>query len=220
MKADPEIVPFFSQWESPELTSAVLKEGADVALAKDPNWPSSGARSLEEYVAWANNVCGMACLKMVLAAQTGRIVPTIELARRCTEYGGYTISETGDIKGLIYAPFVEFIHREFGLKAEVVTRIKAQDVPGILDTSAFFMASVHPSIRWADQEPPARGGHLVLVLAASHKEITFHNPSGHIPATQAHATLPTEVFDKYFAGRGIAIQALSAAKCAEPALRA
>jgi hypothetical protein len=106
----------------------------------------------------------MACLKMVLAARTGSIVPTLELARRCTEYGGYTISETGEIKGLIYAPFVEFVRHEFGMNAEVVTRVTAGDLSRILETSAFFIASVHPSIRWPDREPPAKGGHLVLIL--------------------------------------------------------
>ena len=140
---------------------------------------------------------------MVLAAQTGHIVPTLELARRCTEYGGYTVTETGDIKGLIYAPFVKFIHHEFGMRAEVLTGIETQDLPGLLGASAFFMASVHPSIRWADQEPPARGGHLVLVLAASEGGITFHNPSGHTPETRAYAMLPIAVFDRFFAGRGV-----------------
>jgi hypothetical protein len=202
---NPKAVPFFSQWETPELTNAVLTEGAGVALAKDPKWQSSGARSLEEYVTWASNVCGMACLKMVLAARTGRIVPTLELARRCTEYGGYTVSETGEIKGLIYAPFVEFVRHEFGMGADVVTRVTAGDLSRILEASAFFMASVHPSIRWPDREPPAKGGHLVLILEASRDWITFHNPSGHIPDTQAHVTLPVAVFDAFFAGRGVAI---------------
>lgn len=205
MSAGAKPVPYFSQWESAELTGAVLTEGAHVALSRDPLWQSSGARSLDEYAAWANNVCGMACLKMVLAARIGRVVPTLELARRCTEYGGYTVSETGEIKGLIYAPFVEFVRHEFGLSAEVITNITADDLPGIFSKAEFFLASVHPSIRWPDQEPPSKGGHLVLVWAATPDEIRFHNPSGHTPDTQVGPTLAPETFGRFFAGRGIAI---------------
>ncbi len=42
------------------------------ALPRDPSWQASGAHSIEEYVAWASHVCGMACLKMILAHRTGR----------------------------------------------------------------------------------------------------------------------------------------------------
>jgi hypothetical protein len=211
MRAAPEAVPFFSQWETPELTEAVVAEGASIALARDPSWETSGAHSLEEYITWADNVCGMACLKMMLAAYTGRIVPTLDLARRCTEYGGYTVNEAGEIKGLIYAPFVEFVRHDFGMRAQVVTGIASEDLAGILEQADFFMASVHPAIRRPEREPPARGGHLVLVSAAREGEITFHNPSGHTPETRSNAKLSAESFGRFFAGRGIAIYGMDAA---------
>ena len=100
----PKQVPYFSQWESRELTTDVLERGAAVALMADPRWASSGARSASEYAQWANSLCGMACLKMILAARTGRSMPTLDLARKCTEYGGYTLAETGEIKGLATHP--------------------------------------------------------------------------------------------------------------------
>ena len=78
----PEAVPFFSQWETPDMTLAVLADGAEAALRRDPLWRGSGAETLDEYAVWAANICGMACLKMILATR-GEIVPTIELARRC-----------------------------------------------------------------------------------------------------------------------------------------
>jgi hypothetical protein len=81
---------YFSQWESRELTNDVLACGAEIALAEDPNWAASGARDVGEYARWAGNLCGMACLKMILAARTGRHVPMLEFARKCTEYGGYS----------------------------------------------------------------------------------------------------------------------------------
>src|SRR6266403_3254731 len=67
--------PFFSQWESRDITSDVLARGAALALAEDLNWASSGAATIDEYVQWAGNLCAMACLKMILAARTGCIFP-------------------------------------------------------------------------------------------------------------------------------------------------
>jgi hypothetical protein len=200
-------VPFFSQWESREITSDVLARGAVAALAEDPNWASSGATTIDEYVHWASNLCGMACLKMILAARTGHAFPMLELARLCTTYGGYTVSDTGQIKGLIYAPFIEFIRQEFSIDAEIVTGISAGDIAGSLQGGEFFIASVHHSIRWPDRKPPTRGGHLVLVLEATPDSILFHNPSGHDVRSQEYASVPVPSFDKFFAGRGITIKA-------------
>src|SRR5258708_8219778 len=78
--------PFFSQWESRDITSDVLARGAALALAEDPNWASSGAATIDEYVQWAGDLCGMDCLKMILSARTRCIFPTLELARTCTPY--------------------------------------------------------------------------------------------------------------------------------------
>ncbi len=172
-------VPYFSQWETPDMTLAVVAEGAQAALLKDPLWASSGARTIEDYARWAGNLCGMACLKMVLAARTGRTVPIMDLAMGCKDYGGYVEEADGRIKGLIYAPFVPFVKDRFGLNAKVVTGISTGDIGDILAQSEFFIASVHHSIRWSDTEPSSKGGHLVLVTAVDAGFVRFHNPSGH-----------------------------------------
>lgn len=198
-------VPYFSQWETPEMTLPVVAKGA-VALLDDPLWRQSGAQTVEEYAHWAVNLCGMACLKMILATR-GENYPTLELARACTQRGGYVVSEDGaSIKGLIYAPFVEMVSSRFGLKAEIMTGVEATAIPELLSRWQFFMASVHHSIRWPDQSPPSKGGHLVLITSsASPQAVRFHNPSGHDRASQADAVLPLDVFDRFFAGRGIAV---------------
>ena len=198
-------VPYFSQWETRDMTLAVVAEGAQSALLKDPLWASSGASSIEDYARWAGNLCGMACLKMVLAARAGKTILIMDLAMGCREYGGYVEEADGRIKGLIYAPFVPFVRDRFGLDARVVTGIAVADIADILTHSEFFIASVHHSIRWPETEPPAKGGHLVLVTAVDGNSIRFHNPSGHVDATRENAEMSLEVFEKFFAGRGIAI---------------
>ena len=124
-------VPYFSQWETPGMTLPVLAEGSQ-ALLGDPLWRHSGAATIEEYARWAVNVCGMACLKMILAAR-GEIHPTLELARACTAYGGYVVNEIdASIKGLIYAPFVRFAADRFGLSAETMTGVETSAIPELL----------------------------------------------------------------------------------------
>lgn len=198
-------VPYFSQWETPDMTLAVVAEGAHAALLKDPLWASSGARSVEDYARWAGNLCGMACLKMILAARTGRAIPIMDLAMGCREHGGYVEEPDGRIKGLIYAPFIPFVRDRYGLNARVITGISTADIGDILGEAAFFIASVHHSIRWPETEPPSKGGHLVLVTTLEGDRIRFHNPSGHVTATRENVEMPLETFDRFFAGRGIAI---------------
>nr|WP_242612009.1 hypothetical protein [Achromobacter xylosoxidans] len=200
--AERRAVPYFCQWESAHLAGAIIRK--ELRLEDDPSWRASGARDVAEYARWASHVCGMACLKMVLAATTGQVHPTLELARRGMPYGAYTEDGEGRIKGLIYAPFVRFVAEEFGLEAEVCVDLRGEALPAMMSRAAYFMASVHPWIRWPDREPPARGGHLVLVTRATPEHVTFHNPSGE-PGAQADACVPLEVFDRFFAGRGIAI---------------
>lgn len=197
-------VPFFSQFETPALTERVVAGAFD--LAEDPAWAQSGAGDRAEYARWSQHACGMACLKMVLAATRREVRPTLQLLRASLPYGCYV--EDGEaIRGLIYAPFVRFVAEAFALEAEVVTGIAATDLPALLARAPFFIASVHPWIRWPEREPPRRGGHLVLVHAADGRSITFNNPSGHVPATQGDVVLEPAVFQRYFAGRGVLVWA-------------
>lgn len=196
------VVPYFCQWESAHLAGEIIQ--GRLALADDPAWRGSGARDVDEYARWASHVCGMACLKMVLAARDGqRYYPTLELARRSLPYGAYTV-EGEQIKGMIYAPFVRYVGEVFGLDARVHVDLRADELPGLLSQAEYFLASVHPWIRWPQRQPPKKGGHLVLVTRTTPDSVIFHNPSGE-PGTQADVELPLDVFDEFFAGRGVAI---------------
>ena len=201
--SDKLLTPYFGQWESLELIGQFVRQ--EIKTNEDPNWADSGAETVAEYARWARHICGMACLKMVLAAVNKEVHPTMHLMRLAKQYGGY-IEKGDEIKGLIYAPFVTMIKEQFDLQAKVITHIEAQDIVTQLVTYDYFLASVHPMIRHPQNAPPKKGGHLVLVTQADYDQgITFHNPSGDQQENQQNANVSIEIFSRFFAGRGIGV---------------
>jgi hypothetical protein len=81
---------------------------------------ASGAESPEEYEFWSWRSCGIACLRMILEYHGQTDLPSVGLARECEEIGGYVRNSDG-VRGLIYAPFVEWIRRRFSLTTSYVS---------------------------------------------------------------------------------------------------
>lgn len=202
LAATPAPPPYRAQWESPGLVAEFLA-GRDAAT--DPLWQASGAADAAEYALWSEHLCGCACLQMALGA-LGRDVPPIHAIRRAVQrLGGYVVQPDGAIRGLIYAGAVAWLAGQ-GIPARIVLDLPAEGIASLIEGGGLFIASVHPAIRWPDREPPARGGHLVLVFGkAATGELRFHNPSGDTPASRADARLPPAAFARFFAGRGILI---------------
>lgn len=195
-------VPYYSQWESRHLVADIISNV--MSPQDDPLWARSGAHSIEEYALWAGHICGMACLKMALEAKSGIAHPTFDLLNQALRYGGY-VQQDGDIRGMIYAPVTEMLSKEFSIRSQVVTDFDVDDIERSLMGGQLFIASVHPTIRWAECEPPKKGGHLVLVTAASNHYLQFHNPSGDCVKTQENVVMSSDDFGRYFARRGILI---------------
>jgi len=168
--------------------------------ATDPLWPRSGAETAAEYAFWAHHLCGMACLKMAMAA-FGEAHSIHALRREVQALGGYVEQPDGDIRGLIYAGAVAWLTAR-----GVVARVVLDEALPALAPGALYIASVHPRIRTPEQEPPLRGGHLVLVFGTDAAgRLRFHNPSGHDEASRVDARLRPEEFARYHADRGILI---------------
>jgi hypothetical protein len=194
-------VPWITQYASPSLIAAIAYEGHP--RVEDPRWRESGAPDRETYAAWCGRWCGMASFRMALLARDGLAPSLYELAMGCQEYGAY-VDEPGRPRGLIYRPFAEYARDKHGLQADVITELDPARLTGELDEGRLVIASVHPEIRRPENDPPGRGGHLVLVTGHADDRVTFHNPSGHTPETVV-ATLPMPVFDRFAARRGIAL---------------
>jgi hypothetical protein len=194
--------PYWAQWASPGLVAEFLA-GRDAR--SDPAWAESGAASPDEYARWAEHLCGMACLRMALAAR-GLPAPPLDVLRRAVQAeGGYVEEPDGTIRGLIYAGAISWLARAHGVEARVLLDLPATGIPPLLEDGGLFIASVHPAIRWPERAAPGRGGHLVLVFGAKADGamLRFHNPSGDTPAGQADAQLAVADFERFFAGRGI-----------------
>lgn len=195
------IPPFFGQWESAGRIGAILS-GA-LAAEDDPLWPRSGAAGAADYARWADHLCGVACLRMALAARGIAPPRAFDLARDLTARGGYVVQPDGTIRGLVYAPAVAWLRDAHGIAAEVRIDLAAESVADLVAAGGLVIASVHPSIRQPEATPPTRGGHLVLVFGGAGGSLRFHNPSGDTPASQQDARLPIEDFARFHAGRGI-----------------
>ncbi|MGX1883962.1 peptidase [Streptomyces sp. NPDC055287] len=194
--------PVHTQFASPGLIERIVYGGLDPAA--DPAWESSGAATVEEYAQWCGHLCGVTCLRMALGADAPSL---FALRDGALKYGAYTQDAGGTIRGLIYAPLAAYAEEAHALPTTVHRHLTAPEVLGLLDRGRTVMASVHYEIRNPDREPPARGGHLVLITARTPdgEGIHFHNPSGTTAATRA-ANLPLATFERFFAGRGVSFR--------------
>ena len=196
-----ETPPYYGQWESPALIGDII---TGVCRAEDdPAWAESGAASQEDYARWADHLCGVACLRMALAARGITPPRARDLARVLTGYGAYVEQEDGNIRGLIYSPAITWLAEAHAMPAEIILDHAAEDIPPLLADGGFFIASVHPAIRRPAEAAPGKGGHLVLVFGAGQGALRLHNPSGHDTASQCDARVAIADFARFFAGRGI-----------------
>ena len=190
---------------NPPTAGAIIRGELD--LKDDPAWAGSGAADVDEYARWASHVCGMACLKMVLAARTGRVHPTLALARGSLPYGAYTV-DGDDIKGMIYAPFVRYVEEVHGLRARACGPCngRATGLAGRGRVLHGVGASVDPLARpAAAEERRAPGAGDARRRGRDRVPQSIRRTGGRRPAAQADARLAPAVFDRYFAGRGVAV---------------
>jgi hypothetical protein len=193
-------VPYYAQWESPELVADIV--GGRIRATDDPRWRNSGAGSPEEYEFWSWRSCGIACLRMILEHHGQTVPPAVVLARECEGIGGYVRNSDG-VRGLIYAPFVEWVQRRFLLPAEARGELSHAQLRESVAAGDLVMASVHPTIREPTETAGGRGGHLVLVTAVADDAVVINNPSGFSAVNQQAATVHDEDFVRFYARRGI-----------------
>ncbi|WP_434600125.1 C39 family peptidase [Streptomyces sp. A5-4] len=195
--------PTITQYASADLITAFAYEGR--AHDDDPRWEESGAPDRDTYGRWNGHMCGIACLRMALLARTGDAPTMFELLDGARKYGAYTEDpDTGAIRGLIYAPFVQYVLDVHPLGAEVHPHLTVPGLLDLLDAGRLVMASVHKEIRRPENPASGKGGHLVLVTGRQGDTVHFRNPSGHTEQAR-NASLPAAEFAEFFGGRGVSL---------------
>lgn len=197
-------VPFYSQWESRNLVNKFVNK--ELSYKEDPKWKLSGAKNKKEYELWSNNICGMACLKMILKYKTGTKHKIINLAKLATRYEAYKITKL-EIRGMFYDGFVKFIQEQFQMKAKIEKNISLNEIIKYIQNNSLFIASVSKYIREDNYGSVEPGGHLVLVIGydLNRKKLFINNPSGYYPNKQHKHAVSFTHFNKFFAKRGIAV---------------
>ncbi|MCG6495213.1 C39 family peptidase [Kitasatospora sp. A2-31] len=195
-------VPYYAQWESPELVREII--AGSVSAADDPRWGASGAATPEEYEYWSWRLCGVACLRMALDHWWGVAPSAMTLAGECLSAGAY--ERDGDrVRGLIHTPFATYVHDRWGLTAQA-RELTPEEVSAEVAAGRLVMLSVHPAVRHPDgPEPQRRGGHLVLAVGTTGTALVIHNPSGFAGESQAYAHVPWRHFERFYSGRGIVL---------------
>jgi len=198
-------VPYFCQWESRNLAKSILEK--KISTDDDPKWAQSGAKTKKEYNAWSRNGCGMACTKMILAHRTGKVVPLVELGVKCAKYGGYSMP-LDDSPGLYYKPYLAYLEKEYGWNARIIQGMTFQELMHELCKGNYVIASVSPHIRYPNDKPKSKTGHLILVVGYDKIKQKFylHNPSGISKDTQEYAAVKFSDFKKFFSGRCIVVE--------------
>lgn len=194
--------PTYTQYASADLIEAIVYRGHDPR--DDPRWPESGAADLDEYATWCGHMCGVACLATYLHARDGHTPPLFDLLAGCRKYGAYTVGDDGTIRGLIYAPFAAYVRAEHSITAAVHRDLPVGQLLAELAHDAMVIASVHKEIRRPALPSPGRGGHLVLVTGRRDGCLLLRNPSGHTAQARS-ARVPIELFEQFYAGRGIGL---------------
>ena len=211
--------PYLSQWGDPACNAAVVGRGEDPAPLHD--WRSDGYLSADDYRWWSRQTCGLACLQMVLASAPDRWPRPPRKAALLADAvaaGALTPRDDGTVGGLYYAPFVDWVARDFGLHAVSRPDLPVAELAERVASGAWLaMASVSCEIRTPDVAPTHTGGHLVLVHAVVRGEsggvegLVFHNPSGlpagpGAPGTAECARCAPGRFALFYAGRGILVR--------------
>ena len=199
-------IPFYSQWESPALVDKILSR--KISAKDDPKWKNSGAKSKEEYEYWSWNLCGTACLKMIIAYENKKIPKLFTLARDITRFGGYLPKNKKIIDGLFYKPFIQYLNEVHKRNAMIRNPLSLNRIKLELSKGNFPIVSVSQTIR--DEQAPTpsnKTGHLVIITGYddSTKNLFLNNPSGYYRKSQKNHRISYNDFLKFYSGRGIIV---------------
>lgn len=130
------------------------------------------------------------------------VPPSVPLVRELCDAGAY-VRHGDTVKGLIYAPFAEYVTGRWGLAAQVEPDLPVHGIRQAVTGGRLVIISVHKTIRTLPSGSPGRGGHLVLAVGVTDHAVVIHNPSGLPGASQEFHHVPWGRLGDFYAGRGV-----------------
>lgn len=156
------------------------------------NYQQEGFDSLEEASAWTQRICGLACLKMIIARITGDVVPLKTLLDQGLAVDGYIKGIGWVHQGLLD---VASSYGITGLCQSIGTELDLIDAA--LQQRHLVMASVSCGFK-----PEKKGGHLVLIIGSQKGRFIVHHPSAEENEQWPHHVIDRRRFLKSFSVNG------------------
>lgn len=170
------------------------------------NWAGddSGFPNQAEVDRWQSNACGIASLRMVIAALTGRDPGYWRLLQQGLDLNGY------NAVGWIHAKLVD-LAATHGVHGRALRRQTVADLAARLDAGRLAIASVTPGF-WGGRPKPdgsvwGRGGHLVVALRTTESGIACHHPSSVAEGNWIDRDLPFDRWEASFSGNFLEFEA-------------
>ncbi len=166
--------PFYSQ----RLTSA--------------NYQLEGFESIEEAGSWTKRICGLACLKMVIARITGKVVPLKILLEKGLAVNGY-------MKGIgwIHQGLLD-VASQYGITGQCQSiGAELEVIDTALQQNQLVIASVSCGFN-----PKKKGGHLVLIIGMQDDGFIIHHPSSEENEQWQHHFISKGHFMRSFSENG------------------
>ena len=203
-------VPYQSQFASSLLVKDIL------TWEDDPLWNTWDIESLEEYKKRSMNVCGMACLSMILKhIWTDLVLDPIALWKQAINYDVYKadIHSSNGLSPMYYKEFVRYVRKEYGLICSILQEVTGLLLYSLISEWKYCIASVSPKIRnYNESYSGSTWGHLVLIVWMtiqkwSIESIKIHNPSGWSENnSQKYHSIPRKIFIKYWNRRILVLE--------------
>ncbi|MDD7804929.1 MAG: hypothetical protein PUP46_05095 [Endozoicomonas sp. (ex Botrylloides leachii)] len=156
------------------------------------NYQAEGFDSFDEALSWTDRICGLACLKMVIAQLTQQVVPLKRLLDQGLAMNGYKKGV-----GWIHQKLADMV-MAYGVSAQCQSiGDHLYLIDNALEQRKLVIASVSCGFN-----PDKKGGHLVLIIGRNKESYIIHHPSAKENEQWSHHTLSTTAFQQCFSVEG------------------
>jgi len=208
----PVQIHYFSQFEDPLLNKKIEQRGREPI--PDSLWKQSGAQSREEFFLWSDQVCAMTCLKMIASNFPSLPQPfqTIDFAKKSLSYGVYKIFESGQISGIFWEAFEQYL-KEYNISSKFKEYLTISQILDFLESGHIVLVSVSPFFHHRERGNK-KIGHIVLVhgysvQGGSLKAFHIKDPAGWRENNTQERPVSITEFLNFYSGRGFVISTLS-----------